>query len=40
MFDYEGLSDPCRLNLAEISESELKLRMHFVTHVPLEEITL
>lgn len=40
MFDYEGPGDSCRLNRAEISRSVLRSRMHFVTHVPLDEITL
>lgn len=40
MFEYKGPSNPCRLNRVEISRSELKSWMHFVTHVPLDEITL
>lgn len=40
MYDYRGLSDPCRLNGREISRSKLRSPMHFVTHVPVSEISL
>lgn len=40
MFEYEGPRDPCQLQRGEITRSELKSRMHFMTHVPLEEISL
>lgn len=40
MYDYGGQRDPCHLNDWEISQSELKSRIHFVIHVPMNKISL
>lgn len=40
MYDYRGRNDPRRLHNREVSSSEVKSHMHFVTHVPLDEIFL
>lgn len=38
MYDYKGLKYPSSLYDWEISPSELKLYMHLVTDVPMDEI--
>lgn len=40
MFQYEGLTDETWLKCDVMSEEELKSHMHFVTHVPIKDISL
>lgn len=40
MYDYNGLKDPSRLHNREVTPSELKLQMHLVTGVTMDEIFL
>lgn len=40
MYDYKGLKDPSLFLDQEISQSDLKVCMHLVTGIPLEDIFL
>lgn len=40
MYDYKGLKDPSHLHDKEVSPSDLRLHMHLMTGVLIEDIFL